>query len=194
MGLVNRLWATSQTMQRTLTLSIIDDVLDELFPSTGGVIKLDDIQRVVCDEFGLDPDVLRSDQRARSVSHPRMLAMWLARKHTHAALDGDWRILWTPQPQYGLVGTAQGRGLGAERPTGQVRPHKLRCPRAAVAFGTQSSRLAVCAECSTLRRVAAPRHDLRSSTSTTPKVAALAVWGRLVGRVQANLVMPGIAT
>jgi chromosomal replication initiator protein len=85
-GLVNRLWATSQTLKQQLSLAMIDQVVGELFPSAGGVIKLDDIQRVVCDEFGLDPDVLRSDRRARSVSHPRMLAMWLARKHTHAAL------------------------------------------------------------------------------------------------------------
>ncbi len=86
MGLINRLWATSQAMHRPPTRSTVDDVLDELFPSTSGVIKLDDIQRVVCDEFGLDPDVLRSDRRTRSISHPRMLAMWLARKYTHAAL------------------------------------------------------------------------------------------------------------
>jgi chromosomal replication initiator protein len=85
-GVLNRLWATSLTFERRLTLSLIDEVLDELFPTAGGMIKLDDIQRVVCDEFGLDPALLRSEKRSRSVSHPRMLAMWLARKHTHAAL------------------------------------------------------------------------------------------------------------
>ena len=30
--------------------------------------------------------MLKSDSRSRHVSHPRMLAMWLARKHTRAAL------------------------------------------------------------------------------------------------------------
>jgi chromosomal replication initiator protein len=85
-GLLNRLWATSQTLQCTPSLAMIDDVLDELFPRTGGMIKLEDIERVVCDEFGLEPALLRSDKRSRSVSHPRMLAMFLARKLTHAAL------------------------------------------------------------------------------------------------------------
>jgi chromosomal replication initiator protein len=85
-GVVNRLWATGQTLDRRPTPAMVDEVLGELFPNAGGVIKLDDIQRVVCEEFGLDPDVLRSDRRARSVSHPRMLAMWLARKFTQAAL------------------------------------------------------------------------------------------------------------
>jgi chromosomal replication initiator protein len=85
-GLLNRLWATSQTLQCTPSLLMIDEVLDELFPTTGGMIKLEDIERVVCDEFGLEPALLRSDKRSRSVSHPRMLAMFLARKLTHAAL------------------------------------------------------------------------------------------------------------
>ena len=60
--------------------------MDELFPDAHSLVRLDDIQRVVCDEFDLNPEMLRSDSRSRQVSHPRMLAMWLARKHTRAAL------------------------------------------------------------------------------------------------------------
>ncbi len=37
--------------------------------------------------FGLEPASLQSDAKATRVSHPRMLAMWLARKHTRAALS-----------------------------------------------------------------------------------------------------------
>jgi chromosomal replication initiator protein len=36
--------------------------------------------------FGLEPQALRSARRTSAVAHPRMLAMWLARKHTRAAL------------------------------------------------------------------------------------------------------------
>lgn len=85
-GVVNRLWAIHQTSGETLALRQVDDVLDEFFPDGHGVVRLDDIQRVVCHEFGIDPQLLRSDRRSRNVSHPRMLAMWLARKHTRAAL------------------------------------------------------------------------------------------------------------
>ena len=41
----------------------------------------------MCDVFGLAPKALQSDRKARSVSHPRMLAMWLARRHTRAAFS-----------------------------------------------------------------------------------------------------------
>jgi chromosomal replication initiator protein len=50
-------------------------------------VKLDDIQRAVSDFFGVEPKALRSDDRHKSVSQPRMLAMWLARKYTQSA----WR-------------------------------------------------------------------------------------------------------
>ena len=48
---------------------------------------LADIEKAICDTFGLEPESLQSNRKARSVSHPRMLAMWLARKYTRAALS-----------------------------------------------------------------------------------------------------------
>jgi chromosomal replication initiator protein len=48
-------------------------------------VRLPDIERAVCEFFGVEPSALRSAKRARSVSQPRMLAMYLARKHTQAA-------------------------------------------------------------------------------------------------------------
>ena len=38
-------------------------------------------------ESWLEPESLQSSRKAKSVSHPRMLAMWLARKYTRAALS-----------------------------------------------------------------------------------------------------------
>ena len=85
-GVVNRLWATREVTRRPITSEVADCVIDELFPEANSLVRLDDIQRAVCDEFHIDPEMLRSDSRSRQVSHPRMLAMWLARKHTRAAL------------------------------------------------------------------------------------------------------------
>jgi chromosomal replication initiator protein len=45
---------------------------------------LDDVQKVVCSVFGVEPAQLRSDHKRRSLAEPRMLAMWLARKYTRA--------------------------------------------------------------------------------------------------------------
>ena len=47
-------------------------------------MRLADVQKVVCDVFGVEPAQLRSDRKGRSLSEPRMLAMWLARKYTRA--------------------------------------------------------------------------------------------------------------
>ena len=44
------------------------------------------IERAVCSAFGIESGSLQSARRARSVSQPRMLAMFLARRHTTAAL------------------------------------------------------------------------------------------------------------
>ena len=49
------------------------------------MVRLSDIEKAVCKVFGLEPRTLQSDTKTRRVSQPRMLAMWLARKHTRAA-------------------------------------------------------------------------------------------------------------
>ncbi len=49
------------------------------------VVRMADIERAVCDLFGVDGTALKSSRRSRSVSEPRMLAMYLARRHTRAA-------------------------------------------------------------------------------------------------------------
>jgi len=57
-------------------------------------VRLLDIEKAVCEVFGLEPASLQSDAKAKRVSHPRMLAMWLARKHTRAALKRDRPLLF----------------------------------------------------------------------------------------------------
>lgn len=60
-------------------------VLSELERDCVKVVRLADIEHTVCDLFGLAADDLKSSRRTRSLSQPRMLAMYLARKHTRAA-------------------------------------------------------------------------------------------------------------
>jgi chromosomal replication initiator protein len=50
-------------------------------------VRLGDIERAICDVFHLEPASLQSDRKAKAVSHPRMLAMFLARKHTRVPLS-----------------------------------------------------------------------------------------------------------
>ena len=83
-GALNRLQATSEAFQRPVTPELAHAALQDLFRATQRVVRLVDIEQVVCDVFGLEPKRLRDTSKARSVTQPRMLAMWLARKYTRA--------------------------------------------------------------------------------------------------------------
>ena len=86
-GALCRLKATGQSVGRPISLGMAEEALSDLIRHSGRAVRLADIEKAVCDVFGLDPSSLQSDAKAHRVSHPRMLAMWLARKHTRAALS-----------------------------------------------------------------------------------------------------------
>ena len=50
-------------------------------------MRLKDIEKVVCEAFGLEEKMLREKSKCQSISQPRMLAMFLARKYTRTALS-----------------------------------------------------------------------------------------------------------
>lgn len=85
-GGVNRLEATSHMLGLPITLDLAEEALADLVRAGGRGVRLADIERAVCTAFGLEQGSLQSQKRARTVNHPRMLAMFLARKHTPAAL------------------------------------------------------------------------------------------------------------
>jgi chromosomal replication initiator protein len=85
-GAVNRLEATSTMLGVPITLGMAEEALADLVRSSARSVRLADIERAVCRAFGIDGGSLQSSRRSRSTSHPRMLAMFLARKHTQAAL------------------------------------------------------------------------------------------------------------
>jgi chromosomal replication initiator protein len=86
-GALNRLQATSQALGEPPTVDLAARALDDVFRATRRVVHLPDIEKAVCDVFGLESKSLRNGRKAKAISHPRMLAMWLARKHTPAAFS-----------------------------------------------------------------------------------------------------------
>jgi chromosomal replication initiator protein len=86
-GAICRLQATSEALGRPISLALAEEALGEMIRRNSRVVRLGDIQKAVCQVFGLEPASLQSDGKAKRLSHPRMLAMWLARKHTRAALS-----------------------------------------------------------------------------------------------------------
>jgi chromosomal replication initiator protein len=85
-GAINRLYAHSLTSGNALSREDADVILAEIAQQNTPSVRLTDIERAVCNVFGVDAKSLRSGRRARAVSDPRTLAMWLARKYTRAAL------------------------------------------------------------------------------------------------------------
>jgi chromosomal replication initiator protein len=86
-GALCRLQATSQAFGRPVTRALAEEALADMIRSSAPAVRLPDIERAVCDVFGVSADELQSDGKSKAFAHPRMLAMWLARKHTRAALS-----------------------------------------------------------------------------------------------------------
>ena len=85
-GALNRLEATSHMLGLPVTPDMAEDALSDLVRSSARSVRLADIERAVCSAFGIEAGSLQSSRRARAVNHPRMLAMFLARRHTTSAL------------------------------------------------------------------------------------------------------------
>lgn len=84
-GALHRLEAASFAYGREITREMAEVELCTLARQTTRSVRLGDVQKAVCEVFGLDASQLKSDRKSRSLSEPRMLAMWLARKYTRAA-------------------------------------------------------------------------------------------------------------
>ena len=83
-GALNCVDTCYSMIQRRVTLADARQVLAELKRESVRVIRMCDIERTVCEFFGVAAEDLKSASRSRTVSQPRMLAMYLARTHTQA--------------------------------------------------------------------------------------------------------------
>jgi chromosomal replication initiator protein len=86
-GALCRLHAAGRAWGRPITLPMAEEALAELIRSCTRIVRLPDIEKAVCDAFGLEPKTLQAGGKAKCSTHPRMLAMWLARKYTRSALS-----------------------------------------------------------------------------------------------------------
>jgi len=85
-GAINRLAATSLAHNQPITLDLARTTLAEFVQQNAPSVRLADIQRAICEVFDVEATSLKSSRKSRSIAEPRMLAMWLARKYTRAAL------------------------------------------------------------------------------------------------------------
>ena len=85
-GAVNRLEAASLMLGIPVSAGMAEEALADLVRSSARAVRLADVEKAVCKAFGIDAAGMQSARRSKAVSHPRMLAMYLARRHTCAAL------------------------------------------------------------------------------------------------------------
>lgn len=86
-GALKRLLIAVRAYDRPLDLSLAQETLEELIAHRRKPVRLTDIERAVCNVFGLEADALQSTRKVKEVAQPRMLAMWLARKYTRSAFS-----------------------------------------------------------------------------------------------------------
>jgi chromosomal replication initiator protein len=81
-GAVQSVRHYSRVTGRPINVPLVREALAELLRHAIRVVRLDDVDHAVCAVLRLQPGTLQGQGRAWAVSHPRMVAMFLARKHT----------------------------------------------------------------------------------------------------------------
>ena len=76
--------AQSILMGRCLDLALAQSALRDSIRYTSVSIGIRDVEQAVCDLFQMKAEALRSESRAQALAYPRMIAMYLCRKHTAA--------------------------------------------------------------------------------------------------------------
>jgi chromosomal replication initiator protein len=85
-GAIHQLLAASRIRREPITRAIAEETLGELLQHKAQPVEFQEIEKAVCEVFGIKQQSLQCGQRLKSLNEPRMIAMWLARKHTRAAL------------------------------------------------------------------------------------------------------------
>jgi chromosomal replication initiator protein len=81
-GALTRLCARASIEGRTITRELAEEALRNFLPSTPPSLTIESIQREVASYFGVKLHDLKGPKRHRAVAHPRMVAMYLARRLT----------------------------------------------------------------------------------------------------------------
>jgi chromosomal replication initiator protein len=84
-GALQSLWHYARVTGRAIDLAVAQEALADLLRHAVRVVRLADVDAAVCRALKLEAGALQAKGRGWAVSHPRMLAMFLARKHTAAA-------------------------------------------------------------------------------------------------------------
>ena len=85
-GALKRVMAHAQFSGRVIDIDLIRESLKDLLALQDKLVTIDNIQRVVADQYKLKISDLLSKRRSRSVARPRQVAMFLAKELTSHSL------------------------------------------------------------------------------------------------------------
>jgi chromosomal replication initiator protein len=83
-GAIHSIRHMARVSDRPVDLHLAQETLGALLRDVVRTYRLEDVEAAVGKALALESGALRTKKRAWSVSHPRMLAMYLGRKHTAA--------------------------------------------------------------------------------------------------------------
>ncbi len=91
-GALNRWQLEMEIAPGADAIKVATRVVDLLNGQAQPAVRLSDIHHAVSEAYGVEPNELLSSKRTKSVTEPRMLAMWLARRFTRAGWSeiGDY--------------------------------------------------------------------------------------------------------
>jgi chromosomal replication initiator protein len=85
-GALNRLIAHTELINRSITLPVAQDILQDLLRANDRRITIEDIQKQVAEYFGIRVADILSPRRARNLARPRQIAMFLSKALTQHSL------------------------------------------------------------------------------------------------------------
>jgi chromosomal replication initiator protein len=85
-GSLTRMIAFCALTGREMGVELAQEVLADLWGEEERIITIEQVQRKVCDFFGVKLSDLKAKNRTKAVAFPRQVAMYLARQLTHASL------------------------------------------------------------------------------------------------------------
>src|SRR5205085_2445016 len=81
-GALNSIRHLSRVSGRPIDMAMAREALGDFLRHAVRAVQLSDVDRASCHVLGLKDGALQAKDRSWAVSHPRMLAIYLARKHT----------------------------------------------------------------------------------------------------------------
>ncbi len=85
-GALKRVMAHAQFSGRAIDIDLIRESLKDLLALQDKLVTIDNIQRVVADQYKLKMSDLLSKRRSRSIARPRQVAMFIAKELTNHSL------------------------------------------------------------------------------------------------------------